>query len=208
MKRTHVVVLDDPIILPVAFRDEPVHILGASVNWRHGWANDPDLEVQIDGAAPIDSQLAWEVYADEKANNAETLWYGATDLAAELHLARFFAWRGPGNAGGLGGSKVAITLRDGTPHELLGPWVGCVRDWHEPGEPAKATEIALFDKRFSCAVSYAASLPLARLLCEKLGVHLVQTPYSFSPSLSLDSIVKPSHDAAAQPPTMKAAHLS
>lgn len=35
---------------------------------------------------------------------------------------RFFAWVGPHNEGGFGGSTFEITMLDGTTQKLLGPW--------------------------------------------------------------------------------------
>ena len=42
--------------------------------------------------------------------------------AQHEEFVKFYAWKGPGNEGGFGGSVFLITMQDGTKRKLLGPW--------------------------------------------------------------------------------------
>ena len=59
------------------------------------------------------------------------LWWGEAD-----GMVQFYAWEGPGNAGGFGGSVYKLPMADGTIAELLGPWSSRPGVMHQAGFPA------------------------------------------------------------------------
>ena len=72
------------------------------------WANDPFFEVLVD-KLPDHKNLRY--------TNKDSIWYAESE-----DYVSFYAWLGPGNERGFGGSEIPITLVDGQEVILLGPW--------------------------------------------------------------------------------------
>lgn len=87
-----------------------MQVLDAQVDWREDVANDPKLEVLIDGV-PDRSEMRFE------HDSERGLWYADHEGYAE-----FFKWSGPENEGGYGGRNYTITTVDGEEVTLRGPW--------------------------------------------------------------------------------------
>jgi len=86
-------------------------ILKGRVNWMEERGNRPHLELLVD-TIPVRDVMRF----DEREN----LFFAEHD-----GFCQYFSWRGigrDGNDGGFSGSVYEITMRDGTPRTLKGPW--------------------------------------------------------------------------------------
>jgi len=84
-------------------------VIDARVEWNERWSNNPELCVLVDHI-PAFSEMRYQ--------HVGQLWWAELD-----GYVSFFAWKGPGNEGGLGGAQYTITLTDETQVTLKGPWV-------------------------------------------------------------------------------------
>lgn len=89
-------------------------VVYAEVDWRHGWANDPNLRVLVDKMPDLD---------DLRYEKKDELYY------AELGgYVNFFSWnperdgKGRKEWQGFGGAVFPITLTNGEKVTLRGPW--------------------------------------------------------------------------------------
>lgn len=88
-------------------------VLGAKIRWSLGWANKPSLKLLVDHLPPMDKFRFAFVQRGKGADHG-LYW-------SELEgYVRILSYRGPSD--GFAGRTFNITLADGTPKALKGPW--------------------------------------------------------------------------------------
>lgn len=167
-----------------------MNILKATVNWNQKWGNAPDLTLTVD-RFPRDQDLVF-TYRDD-------CWFAEQD-----GYARFYAWRGPGNNSGFGGSTYTVRVanwqdvpadvpvhkEDGyTTVDLRGPWSSRPSQMTLRGF-TPTTSVILIEADGTCdSAHYAGAVTVARArqaLAEFLPkVELVPVWLGFEPDWEL-----------------------
>lgn len=101
-------------------------VLKGYVDWVEGRANRPNLYLLVDHVPPLD---AMRFRLHDKGGTVD----GGMYFAENDGYCQFFSHHGKGNAGGFGGAKFDITMIDGTPKTLLGPWSSNAGEVNERG---------------------------------------------------------------------------
>ena len=101
-------------------------ILKGHVDWKEGLANRPSLYLLVDEIPPLD---AMRYRLDDKGGEIDGGYY----FAERDGFCSFFSHHGSGNNGGFGGARYDITMIDGTPKTLLGPWSSNAGEMNERG---------------------------------------------------------------------------
>jgi hypothetical protein len=90
-------------------RNSKLELINGKINWNHGWANGPELELKVD-YIPHLAELAFTRKGD-------------CFSAEKDGFVQYFYWHEPsGQQSGFGGWNIEINLIDGSSITLKGPW--------------------------------------------------------------------------------------
>lgn len=153
-------------------------ILSATVLWMQGYANDPRLEVTVDEIPSLDIM---------RFEKRKTLYY-----AEHEGYVAFFAWDGrPGR--GYGGQRFPITMTDGTPVTLRGPWSASPSAMHSVGFGPCVDVVLKTPDGYKWGSAGHMTLKLAEIAAKMAGVYMVPTgdknAERFSPELNAGQVL-------------------
>jgi hypothetical protein len=101
-------------------------ILKGKIDWMEGRANRPNIYLLVDAIPPLE---AMRFRLHDKGGTID----GGLYFAENDGYCRFFSHHGKGNAGGYSGAKFDITMIDGSPKMLHGPWSSNAGEMNEHG---------------------------------------------------------------------------
>ncbi len=101
-------------------------VLKGYVDWMEGRANRPHLYLLVDYVPSLE---AMRFRLHDKGGTID----GGMYFAEDDGFCQFFSHHGSGNNGGFGGAKYDITMIDGSPKTLLGPWSSNAGEMNERG---------------------------------------------------------------------------
>lgn len=101
-------------------------ILKGRVDWMEGRANRPNIYLLVD-VIPTLEEMRFQLH--DKGGHID----GGIYFAENGGYCRFFSHHGSGNNGGFGGRTFDITMIDGSPKTLLGPWSSNAGEVNERG---------------------------------------------------------------------------
>lgn len=101
-------------------------ILKGNVNWMEGRANRPNIYLLVDAIPTLD-EMRFTLH--DKGGTID----GGLYFAENDGYCRFFSHHGKNNNGGFGGNKYDITMIDGSPKTLHGPWSSNAGEMNDRG---------------------------------------------------------------------------
>jgi len=150
-------------------------IIKGYVNWMEGRANRPNIYLLVD-TIPTLEEMRFRLH--DKGGTID----GGLYFAENDGYCRFFSHHGKGNGGGFGGRSFDLTMIDGTPKMIVGPWSSNAGEINERGfgpctEVYLTTEPEAFERGHTFG---AGAITLAKLR-EAADLIAVGTGYTWRP---------------------------